>query len=374
VRTAIEAGRFISEREVQALMETFIGEKFRFTRIEPDEDDPTCALIPGDDLKSYMRDFVYRTRPSDQSAQVFLRRLNSSRVIPYTFSAEIAYQRKLVEFITLRHPLTLAAIDYWQKQPVQGLPVYQICVDSDKEPSGQYYFFIFSFQSEGLQSKSQLVPILVSREGHQVETRLESNFMRLLQSASPNKKLARQDFADNGFNDSRRAALQYAANQRDEMETELQRSNDALVNARLSALEQTYKIKTQQVRSYLRKVSEPRIRRMREAQLRNIESRYRTNINDIEGKRKVSVSYSLELAGLAEIAYVPKKKVVAERKAEAYQLGDTRPTKVVRAKPEPAKPAPRPPAPSRKPAVRRPRRREKSFLDRLAEIFKEMFG
>jgi hypothetical protein len=146
------------------------------------------------------------------------------------------------------------------------------------------------------------------------------------------------------------------------------------VNARLSALEQTYKIKTQQVRSYLRKVSEARIRRMREAQLRNIESRYRTNVNDIEGRRKVSVSYSLELAGLAEIAYVPKKKVIAERKPEVCQLGDTRPTKVVRAKPEPAKPAPPLPAPSRKPAVPRPRRRKKSFLDRLAEIFKEMFG
>jgi hypothetical protein len=113
---------------------------------------------------------------------------------------------------------------------------------------------------------------------------------------------------------------------------------------------------------------------MREAQLRNIESRYRTNKNEIEDKRKVSVSYSLELAGLAEIAYVPKKKVVAERKPEAYPLADTRPTKVVRTKPESAKPAPRPPAPSKKPSVPRPRRKKRSFLDRLAEIFKEMFG
>jgi hypothetical protein len=54
-------------------------------------------------------------------------------------------------------------------------------------------------------------------------------------------------------------------------------------------------------------------------------------------------------------------------------LGDTRPTKVVRAKPEPAKPAPPLPAPSRKPAVPRPRRRKKSFLDELVEILKKMF-
>lgn len=71
---------------------------------------------------------------------------------------------------------------------------------------------------------------------------------------------------------------------------------------------------------------------------------------------------------------MPKKKVVAERKAEADQLGDTRPTKVVRTKPEPANPAPRPPPPSKTPAVPKPRRKKKSFLDELVEILKKMFG
>ena len=46
---------------------------------------------------------------------------------------------------------------------------------------------------------------------------------------------------------------------------------------------------------------------MRESQLRNIEAKYRNSVKEIKDQRKVSVSYSLELAGMATILAKPKK-------------------------------------------------------------------
>ena len=46
---------------------------------------------------------------------------------------------------------------------------------------------------------------------------------------------------------------------------------------------------------------------MREAQLRNIEAKYRNSIQEIEDQRDVSVSFGLELAGLVNVVSKPKE-------------------------------------------------------------------
>ena len=308
VRSAIETGKFIPESEIQATVDTFIKNKFPGTRLEHDEDDPTCALIPGEDLKRYMRDFIIRTRSSDQSSNEFLRRITNNRMIPLTYNSEIAYERKLVDFITLRHPLTLAALSYWKQQPGEGLPVYEVTIETENGHSGDYYFFIMLFHSEGMQQNSQLVPILVNKDGVEIDVKMQGNFMRLLQGASPNGVIEDEPFDEGEFNEARQLVLQHAANQRNQRETELQRSNDALANARLNALEQTFQIKSSKVEEYLHNATDLRIKRMRESQLRNIESKYRDSVKKIDDQRKVSVSYSLELAGVATILAKPKKE------------------------------------------------------------------
>jgi hypothetical protein len=317
VKSAIESGKFVSEKEIRALVETFIRQNFSHTRLEDNDDDPTCALIPGTDFVKYMRDLIMRTRAADQSAQEFLRRLTVGKLIPLTYSSEIAFDRKLVDFITLKHPITLAAADYWENNPSQGLPVYQINVEADVEPFGIYYFFIFSFLSEGLQRRNQIVPVVVNHDSVKVESEVGSRFMRIIQSPSSSETIYRDKFDMGLFSSAKEVAKNFAASERDRRETDLRKTNYALVNARLSAIEQTYQLKTQKIRGYLSSVTDPRIIRMRRAQLNNIESRYLTTVKEIEEQRNISVSFSLELAGIAEIT--PSDQYLSIRQKEAEE-------------------------------------------------------
>jgi len=146
---------------------------------------------------------------------------------------------------------------------------------------------------------------MISKLDMHVETKLSQHFLRLLQSSSPYEFSAHESFNKVEFDEARQIAVQYSANQRNAQEIELQRSNDALVNARMNALEQTYRIKSERVKDFLRSASDPRIVRMREGQLRNIETKYHVQVNELEQQRLVSVSYSLELGGLARIIEKP---------------------------------------------------------------------
>ena len=74
--------------------------------------------------------------------------------------------------------------------------------------------------------------------------------------------------------------------------------NDALVRARLDAQKRTYEAKVRRVEGYLARATEPRIRRMREAQLRNLKARYEAKRAELERRREVRTTFSLRLAGV----------------------------------------------------------------------------
>jgi ATP-dependent helicase HepA len=301
IRDAIEKGKYISETEIQALVNTFVNKKFSRTYFEDDEEDSTSCLYIGDDFKQYIKSFIYRTQASNPSAQLFLQRIANGKMISTTFRADIAFERKLVEFLTLRHPLTQAAIKYWNDQPMDTLPVYEISIEVANGASGEFYFFIFIFKYEGIQNQSQIISVVVSSGNLTIDEKLSNTFMRLLQKAFPTKANSQNGFNKHILGKTNEVAIQYIAEKRDEKDNELQRSNDAMINSRISALEQSFEIKNNQVEGYLRSATDNRIIRMRKAQLRNLEAKYQTKIDDLENLREVSVSYSLEMAGVANI-------------------------------------------------------------------------
>lgn len=89
--------------------------------------------------------------------------------------------------------------------------------------------------------------------------------------------------------------------QRDLKHEELKSNNDALINSRIGALEQTFMVKHDKVLEYLETATDDRIIRMRKAQLRNIESNYRKKVEEVERGRKLTVTYQFEFAGVMRI-------------------------------------------------------------------------
>ena len=86
------------------------------------------------------------------------------------------------------------------------------------------------------------------------------------------------------------------------IQREARKLNNALVSSRLTSLEQTYEAKSRRVQGYLAKAYEPRIRRMREAQLRNLKTRFEADKAALEERRDVTATFSLRLAGVLTLS------------------------------------------------------------------------
>ncbi len=302
VNQTIESGSYISELEVRGLVETFILEAFEHSRLEWDDGgDSTAALEVNDDLANHLRGFIEKQRRNDQTAQEFLKILVVGKCIPLTFSSKLAYERKLLEFITFRHPLSLAAAAYWKERIDPARPVVYFGLQSDGIREGEFFFFVFTLDSLGAERNTRLVSVAVTPDEYDVYTDLSNKFLRLVQTSAVNingtfPRIDQEDLAR-----AEEVAKTYMALRRDEIEAEIKRSNDALVNARISALTQTYEAKRRRVEAALENAVEVRIRRMREAQLKNLEARYLTSRQETESQSEISVSFSMALRGIVKV-------------------------------------------------------------------------
>ena len=300
IEDAMLEGKYISGNEINALVDSFTNQAFSKKCLKSDPEDPTCFLNVTDEIQNYMRRFVFKYYPSDQSSQSFLRRINHSHGIPVTFSNEVAYERKLVEFINFRHPLTRAALHFWNEQAEDDL-IFKFEIQREEPPFGVYYFFIFRLHFEGLNKKIQLAPVVVDCSSYEIQKDISKEILTLIQSLDHNHSTKHLEFKENEFERAREAAISYMANQRDDKQAELEKINNSLIDARMSALDQTFEVKSTRVKKYLEDASDPRIIRMRRAQLRNIESTYLNKYEEIDKARNCSVSYQLVLPGMMMI-------------------------------------------------------------------------
>jgi ATP-dependent helicase HepA len=307
VNQTIESGNFLSDVEVRGLVSTFIDDAFKRAHLDLNRaGGKTFALDVDHDLAAHIRGFVQRNRRVDRMATDFVRKLEPGKVLPVTFSSDMAQERKLLSFVTARHPLTQAAADYW----VQGKQVDLINnlahfgVRSDSLRPGAYYFFLFLLKSSGVEQATRLVPVTVVAENGDVYAALSQQLLRLIQTSAfdcsgPLPKLEQAEMSE-----AERMAMIYMTARRDEIKAEINRSNEALVNARLAAITQSYEAKQRRVEQLRREAKDDRIIRMRQGQLRNMEAEYRLKKGEITKQRSVSVSFSLALRG-----YVVVEKV-----------------------------------------------------------------
>lgn len=301
IENTIESGRFVSEPEVYALVSGYLRERFPLSRLRHNgPDDATYTLDANDDLVAELRTYIFQQRKNDQTAMQFLQKLRPGQEIPITFSSKLAYQRKLLEFLTPRHPLAQAALEHWKKQTDGQKRLARIEVNSQIAPPGRYLFFIFSFDSEGIDKETRLVPVAVSCETGDVHSALSKQLLRLVQTAAPPAGSAGY-YEQGELDQAEESAMLYMTNERDALDRDLTESNEALVNARLAAIEQSYQAKKKRIESIRQKVSNVSIQRMHAGQLRNIEAKYLARKREIESKRNVAVRFSLELKGCMEI-------------------------------------------------------------------------
>ena len=296
VNQAIDSGAYVSETEIRSTVETFIKEAFPLSHIESNDDD-TYYLDINDDLSQYLRGFVYNKRKMDKTAEEFLKIVIPGKEIPLTFSSSLAYERKILEFVMLNHPLTRAAIDYW-KNKVQGSALrFLLGFHSGEFTTGAYLFFIFTLEAHGAEETRRLVPVVIDTRNGDINLELSEQFLRLVQTSAEKPHAMAPVLDQSTYEMQKESAQQYMALRRDNFEKEILQVNDAMINARLTALEQSYLAKHKRVETAFRGATDQRIRRMRDGQLRNMKAKYSGKQKEIDAQRKISVSFSLDLEG-----------------------------------------------------------------------------
>lgn len=298
IEETLDSGGYISANELSALVGAFIKNCDELSRFEYNgENDGTYCLTVNDHLNSYIRNYVLEERKGNLSYQTFLQRMRPGKEIPLTFNNQVAFDRKPeVEFITARHPLAQSAVHYWRSQPAKGEMIYQVEINSGKETAGIYPFFIFLLESKGFKSAMQLLPVVVDSRSRQVDKRLGRKFLKLVQNDLLFNRKGGMQTDPEVMDQARRAAMEHMATVRKNQALEYQKENEMLINARRTALTQSYEAKKRRIEGAMEKTRDERIIRMRKGELRNITSRYQFELEKMN-VRDVVVSFMLEIEG-----------------------------------------------------------------------------
>jgi len=301
LKRTVESGRFVSEVELQVLVETFLKANFRRTKLYRNQDDPTFVLECGDDFFTHMQTFLLNSRPQDPSAMTFLARCRTGQRLPLTFRAQTAYERKPLEFITLRHPLVQTAAAHWQTADNVDLPLCEIRLKTSRVAQGKYYFMVFAYATTGIKNETIVSPIAISVDTSQPSTELSQSLLHLVQQPGVLKASAGDDFDMEVFERMRQIAEGSAAERLSRIKADALRVNDALVAARRAAIDQTYTLKKQKLERFYTEANNPNIKRMRAAQLRNHEAWYSAAKSKLAEQTHVRVTLEPVLGGLAHL-------------------------------------------------------------------------
>lgn len=237
----------------------------------------------------------------DQTTNEFLRDLVYGKELPLTFTSNLATSRKQLKFITPRHPLTQAAVNYWSSHLDLSGAVGYVVVASDELMAGDYYFFIFALEASGAERTSRLVPVVINMATGDEDEKLSEQLLRLIQTRAQAGNGRRPQLAHDELAAAEERAKVIMSLRRDQMEEEIMRSNEALINARLAGLTQSYEAKRRRVQQTLDKVTDPSIIRLHVGRLRNLQASYEMKRKEIESMGTVSVGFSLMLRGLVRV-------------------------------------------------------------------------
>ncbi len=293
IEDTVNGGRTISAQEVTALVQTFLTEKFPSVQFVCDADEPCWTLRLDQTLMSYLQQFT-DGQGHDQSLVRFWEALQGNSRVPLTFSSEFARQRSLLEFITVRHPLARAAIDYWEQKGLGGVPAARIEVHGPPNEQGDGYFYVYQLDVLGARPQTTLYPILILDNG-QIAAMTAETLLRQMQHSA--KFLAELSVAEEDFLRVEAQAALQVAQERDHLKDEAERRNAAIVAAQKASVTTSFEAKIRRAQEQSVTAVDERIRRMRSGQVNNLRSSMLTKLAELEQGVNVSVSYKLVLGG-----------------------------------------------------------------------------
>ena len=164
-------------------------------------------------------------------------------------------------------------------------------------PPGDYAFFIYQFNVTSVSPQRILTPILVPIDGTEPQP-IQAD--TLLTEVTKNQDGAAPDVDcdESLFSRLEQAAQGFAAEARYNIEQSAKQNNDALIDERIASLERHFDSNINNAQHQFEVVSEQRIKRMRQSEIRNLRLARAERIEEEEDKRGVLVEYYMVASGL----------------------------------------------------------------------------
>lgn len=295
---SLNSGRFISGNEVRALVFRFLNERFSATRIIREGDEP-CAVLEFDTAcLDHLRRTIERENLHSRVSLALSAALSGSRRLRVTFDSDMARQSQELDFITISHPLAVAAHAYWKDHQPAGLPCGRIAIPGQGAEVGLGAFYLYEIDVKAVNEDVTLEPVIIMDDGQEAR----ESAQRLLSVLQHDHDLARRPEPDTG------AVLRLLhtadgiiARKRADLEAEARRRNKAALIAREAALRNSFGAKVNRAIHLRDAAFDERIRRMYASQALRLEATMDAKLAELDNHREVSVSSRLVLGGRVEI-------------------------------------------------------------------------
>jgi len=314
VEDNISSGRFVSSKELRALVSTYLAKECPRTSLrEVDRHLDNWLLVPDqvliDNLRAFLRN---RSNPSGREDWNFATKLQNPRQrlwdratpgIPVTFDSKLALERPLLEFINVWHPLVRLAFNSLNPATPSDPETRVLKLklkDKEAGKAGIYYFFLFYLASRAIVDSDELVATVISTDGN-IDEELSKSFLKIMHKYLFEESLSSDmEFDLELCRKLKTKALEFMSELRRQKAGATQQRNDTLITIRRAALEKTFDVKIRRAQSRLEKATDSRIIRMYQGEIANLVVKRTMAITELENKRSVSISYEPVACGLLE--------------------------------------------------------------------------
>jgi len=296
--------KFVTSDEITNLVSTFIDSNYPRSKFKvSNKNERIYEILPDENLRDFLKQYLQRTNRENESTEYFLDLLHKP-IFKVTFDYKEANADSSLEFITLRHLIVKAIIDFYKDLEFKTVTKVTY-FDSESPAEKDYLFFIYLLEISSFTKSLTFVPVVVDLKDREINPHYSEKLLQILKSSMDfpdSVKLSTEDIIS-----CEEVALNYMVTKKKQQETELKESNEALVNDRLDSLKQTFDIKVAKLDEIIRKISEnidensKKILRMKESQKINVVSNYEYKKRVFESNKKIIISHELICGGYLNV-------------------------------------------------------------------------
>jgi SNF2 family DNA or RNA helicase len=280
-----QSGRFVTPEELQALVAAWLdaspygADSLRSTSRPGIWD---LALSQATIGRVYQK-MASEHRNDDPAASRLLGRLQREGHAWCTFDSEVAQTLDNLPFLDVAHPIVRLALEDTKgsvpRNPFSRLAAAYVEDRTDIPPEG-IVLFVYRLEVHGSERRLNLLPVAVNAGNGEVLPDCADPLLGSLPKAR--NSLPRPSLDEARLRSLEERSLQYADQRRSELEEWALVTDAARRATQRAGLSRSYEARIARKRELLGRISDERIRRLYEGEIRNLEANFEAKLRDLE--------------------------------------------------------------------------------------------